>query len=263
MSMRFTRMGAFALASALLVGGAAKAEPIHVEYLVDQKAFKKGATATDTLSFDLYSDDQCTAPIGSTQYFVGDASINYFVDKRHKVKGGIALPKAVRILAVIDGPVSDAAPYLKVEGPGIAAIGEECQIQPGDAVAGSGPSGPQGEAGPEGPQGPAGADGAQGPQGLAGLDGAQGEAGPQGPAGADGAQGPAGADGAQGPAGADGAQGPQGEAGPQGPAGADGAQGPAGADGAQGPQGLAGRWAPMVRRVRRVAARWRAGSRWR
>jgi hypothetical protein len=49
MSMRLASMRAFALAGGLLMGGAAAAEPIHVEYLVDQKAFKSGATATTEL----------------------------------------------------------------------------------------------------------------------------------------------------------------------------------------------------------------------
>ena len=179
---------ALAVAAALGLGSAA-AEPIHVEYLVDQKPFKSGSTAESILSFELFSDDQCTVSIGSVQHFVGDPAIQYFVDKRHKVKNAPKLPKAVRILATIDGPTATTAPYLMVTGPGVTPVGDACQLQPGDAVAGAGPTGPTG---PEGPQGPA------GPQGSAGADGAQGPQGDPGPAGADGA---------------DGAQGPQGDPG--------------------------------------------------
>ena len=52
--------------------------------------------------------------------FAGDAVIDYFIDKPQKLKGGEKPPKAVRIRAVIDGPVTATAPYLMVTGPGIA-----------------------------------------------------------------------------------------------------------------------------------------------
>ena len=79
-----TRIRVLALAGVLLLGGAAAAEPIQVQYLADQKAFKKGATATDALNFDLYSDDQCTTSIGSAQHFVGDSTIEYFDVDGHR-----------------------------------------------------------------------------------------------------------------------------------------------------------------------------------
>ena len=40
---------------ALCVGGAAAAEPIAVEYFIVRKDFKKGATSTDVLLFELFS----------------------------------------------------------------------------------------------------------------------------------------------------------------------------------------------------------------
>ncbi len=243
---------ALAAASALCVGGAASAEMIGVEYFVDQKAFK-AALATDTLTFELFSDDQCSVSLGGQyQEFVGDTTLQLFVDKTHRVKGALKRPKAVRIRAVIDASTSTSAPYLMVSGPGVTPLGGACQLQAGSAVAGSGPTGPMGPAGPAGADGAPGADGAAGPQGPAGADGAPGAdgaagpAGPQGPAGADGAPGADGATGPagpQGPAGADGAPGADGAtgpAGPQGPAGADGAPGADGATGPAGPQGPAG-----------------------
>jgi hypothetical protein len=232
--MRFERFFACTFAGALLLGGITHAEPIQVEYLVGQKAFKKGATAADPLSFELFSDEACTTSIGTADHFVGDEAIHYFVDKRQKVKDGAKLPKVVRILATIDGPTTTTAPYLMVTGPGVSPVGDACQLQPGDAVAGAGPTGPQCAEGPQGLQGDPGPQGPQGDPGPAGADGAQGPQGDPGPAGADGAQGE------PGPAGAEGAQGPQGDPGPAGAAGAQGPQGdpgPAGADGAQGPQG--------------------------
>jgi hypothetical protein len=197
------------------------------------------------LDFRLYEDADCTVEIGSYPVFAGDSYAHFFVDKKQKLRGAPRKPKAVRIRAVIDAPTTLSAPYLRVTGPGIQALDEECQLQSGDPIAAVGPTGPQGEVGPQGPQGeagPAGADGAvgpQGPQGEAGPAGAQGEAGPQGPQGEAGPAGPAGADGAVGP------QGPQGEAGPQGLPGEPGPAGPAGADGAVGPQGAQGEVGPQ------------------
>ncbi|MGH7287571.1 MAG: hypothetical protein ACREI8_06080, partial [Myxococcota bacterium] len=219
-----------ALAAAALLGfaGASAAEPIQVEYFVDQKTFKKGVTATSVLEFELYADEDCTIQIGHYPIFATDPYAHFFIDKKQRIRRGPKQRKAVRIRAVIDAPTTLEAPYLRVSGPGIQPIGEECQLQSGDPIAAVGPQGDSGPQGPQGEAGPAGADGAAGPQGPAGVDGAEG---PMGPAGADGAEGAEGADGAEGP------MGPQG---PQGPAGADGAPGLAGADGATGPMGPQG-----------------------
>src|SRR5215510_14309643 len=212
MSSSLSMLRVLAAAGAVLVGGAAAAEPISIEYFVQQKAFKN-AKATDQLSFELFSDDKCTTSIAAVPLFVGDTMTQYYVDRTQRVKGGARRPKAVRIRAVIDGPTMATAPYLKVTGPNVVPVGDACQLQAGSPVSGSGPTGPAGADGATGLQGPAGADGA------AGAAGADGATGPQGPAGAAGATGPAGP---AGPAGADGATGPQG------PAGAAGAAGPAG-----------------------------------
>src|SRR5215470_2347179 len=178
-----------AAAGALLVGGAAAAEPISIEYFVQQKAFKN-AKATDQLSFELFSDDKCTTSIGAVPLFVGDTMTQYYVDRTQRVKGGAKRPKAVRIRAVIDGPTTVTAPYLKVTGPNVVPVGDACQLQAGSPVSGSGPTGPAGADGATGLQGPAGAEGATGPQGPAGAAGATGPAGPAGPAGAIGFTGP-------------------------------------------------------------------------
>ena len=243
---------ALALGAALGLAGAAAAEPINVEYYVSQKAFKKGTTGTDVLDFRLYEDEACSVEIGSFPIFASDPFAHFFVDKNQRLLGGRRLPKAVRIRAVIEAPLTTSAPYLRVTGHGIVPVGEACQLQ------GVSPIAAVGSQGDPGPAGPAGADGAVGPQGDAGqagpvgVDGAMGpeglpgDPGPAGPAGADGAvgpQGPQGDAGPAGPAGADGAvglQGPQGDVGPAGLAGADGAVGPQGPQGDVGPAGSAG-----------------------
>src|SRR5215470_10894698 len=191
MSSSLSMLRVLAAAGALLVGGAAAAEPISIEYFVQQKAFKS-ATATDQLSFELFSDDQCTTSIVAVPLFVGDTMTQYYVDKTQHVKGGAKQTKAVRIRAVIDGPTTATAPYLKVTGPNVVPVGDACQLQAGSPVAGSGPTGPAGADGATGPQGPAGADGATGPQGPPGADGADGADGPAGPQGPQGDPGPVG-----------------------------------------------------------------------
>ena len=98
------------LAGALLVGGAAAAEPIHVEYLIDQKAFKTGSIATNALNFELFSDAQCTTLIGSAQLFAGDSAAQFFVDKRQRIKDAPKKPKAVRILGSSTGRWRRALP---------------------------------------------------------------------------------------------------------------------------------------------------------
>jgi hypothetical protein len=257
MALQGSMLRALAVAAALGLGAAASAEPIQVEYFVAQKPFKKGVSHTSVLDFRLYEDADCTVEIGSYPIFAGDSYAHFFVDKKQKLRGAPRKPKAVRIRAVIDAPTTLSAPYLRVTGPGIEALDEECQLQSGDPIAAVGPTGAQGEAGPAGPQGEAGPQGPQGeagPAGPAGADGAvgpqgpQGEAGPAGPAGADGAVGPQGPQGEAGPAGPQGEAGPQGlqgEAGPAGPAGADGAVGPQGPQGEAGPAGPQGEQGPV------------------
>ncbi len=244
----------------ILGAGTAASEPIAVEYFAGRSTFKKGTLGTDVLRFELFSDSSCTTLLDSENLLVTDTFVHYYVDKQQRVRGGPKPPKAIRIQAVIDGPTTSTAPYLRVTGPGITAIGGPCQLQASGPVAGGpqgpqgdpGPMGPQGGPGPQGTQGPSGADGTSGPsgatgppgpQGNPGTDGAPGPAGPPGPTGPDGAAGPAGPagpTGAQGPTGADGAAGPAGPTGSQGPAGADGAAGSAGPTGAQGPTGADG-----------------------
>lgn len=233
------RFLALALLGALAAGAAA-AEPVAVEYFAIRKDFKKGTTGTDLLLFELFSDSTCTTLIDSETLFANDALISVYVDKQQRIKGGAKPPKAVRIQAIIDGPTTSTAPYLRVSGPGIQPVDDECQLQASGPVAALGP---QGDPGPQGPAGADGADGAQGPQGDPGPQGLQGDPGPQGPAGADGvdgAQGPQGDPGPQGLQGDPGPQGVQGDPGPQGPAGADGADGAQGPQGNPGPQGPAG-----------------------
>src|SRR5262245_46627589 len=133
--------GAFALPAA--------AEPIAVEYFALRKDFKQGTTGSDVLLFELFSDSACsTPPIDSESLFANDALITVYIDKQQRIQGGAPVPKAVRIQAVIDGPTTTTAPYLRVSGNGITPVGGACQLQASGPVAALGP---QGDPGPTGP----------------------------------------------------------------------------------------------------------------
>ena len=73
--------------AALGLAGAAWAAPIHVSYQVERKPFKSEAEATDALHFALYADAACTQEIAGTDHFVGDTALDYFLDKRQRVRG--------------------------------------------------------------------------------------------------------------------------------------------------------------------------------
>ena len=61
-----------AVAIAALLAGGAAAEPVSVEYTIDKKPLKKGATADDVLAFELYSDPNCLSLVHSEPLFAGD-----------------------------------------------------------------------------------------------------------------------------------------------------------------------------------------------
>ena len=264
--MHFTRLTA--MLAALLVGTAAAAEPVVVEYFVDRKALK-AFTATDVLEFELYEDESCSVTIGTYPLFGGDQYAHFFVDKRHRVLGAGRVAKAVRIHAVLDAPVMGHAPYLRVTGPGITPVGDECQLQAGSPVRGPVPSGTgRSDGSGAGPQGRTRSGGrgwrrrcgrvrrVRGPR-ADGADGAprvtEGPAGPQGPAGADGAPG---AEGPAGPAGSGGRRRCAGCRGSGGSAGSGGRRRCAGRRGSGGSAGPGGRRRCAGRRgsgrVRRV-----------
>ena len=109
----------------LFVGGAAATEPVAVRYFTRFKDFKK-ARSTDILLFEVFSDSSCTTLIASESLFAADALVQYYKDKALGVKKGPKPPKAVRIHAILDIPVTSTAPYLRVTGPGVVPEGSDC-----------------------------------------------------------------------------------------------------------------------------------------
>ena len=108
------------LVSLILVffGSAAAAEPTAMQYFARFKDFKK-ARSTDILLFEVFSDASCTALIASESLFAADALVQYYKDKALGVKKGPKPPRAVRVHAILDIPLTSTAPYLRVTGPGI------------------------------------------------------------------------------------------------------------------------------------------------
>jgi hypothetical protein len=221
-----------------------------VAYLIQTKAFKKGASASTDVTITAYSDSACTQVLASTTVPATDPSLVLAPFRPMVAKGGTKAPLASRLSTDLTGLPESSTLYIDVIGTGVVAVGDSCQLQvaPGSMgvqgdVGPQGPQGPQGDqgvqgdAGPQGVQGDVGPQGPQGPQGDQGVQGDVGPQGPQGPQGDQGVQGDVGPQGPQGPQGDQGVQGDVGPQGPQGPQGDQGVQGDVGPQGPQGPQG--------------------------
>jgi hypothetical protein len=110
----------------LLLGAQALAD-VRVSYTVDEKALKTAVAGTN-LAFALFSDNGCTTQVGgAVQIAVEDVLIQRL--KLLRPKGATKPPKTDEIHATLTGVT--AAPYLKVIGNGITAVGGDCQLQPG------------------------------------------------------------------------------------------------------------------------------------
>ncbi len=212
-----------------------------VAYLIQTKAFKKGASASTDVTITAYSDSACTQVLASTTVPATDPSLVLAPFRPMVAKGGTKAPLASRLSTDLTGLPESSTLYIDVIGTGVVAVGDSCQLQVAPGSMGvQGDVGPQGPQGPQGDQGVQGDVGPQGPQGPQGDQGVQGDVGPQGPQGPQGDQGVQGDVGPQGPQGPQGDQGVQGDVGPQGPQGPQGDQGVQGDVGPQGPQGPQG-----------------------
>ena len=116
---------------AIALGGVslASAEPLSTLYRVDQKVLTKGLRADGMLDLSLYSDSACTSLAHQTDVQAG--SLFYTREKNLKLKGGTKPPKTASIGGIVDVPNLDGMTelYLRVSGPGIQAVGGECQVQ--------------------------------------------------------------------------------------------------------------------------------------
>src|SRR5262245_5028457 len=134
-------------AVALCAAGAARAD-VRVEYTIDAKLWKKAARPEQTLTIAAFSDDACTASVGSEEILAGDAAI--FVEdlKRLAPKGAAKPAKTSLLQAVVGVAVPPAQPfYVTVTGDAVAAVGGACQAQMASVA------GPDGDAGAQGAEG--------------------------------------------------------------------------------------------------------------
>jgi hypothetical protein len=174
--------------------------PIAVEYRVDLKAWKKGATADTPLLFEISPDPSCSPVFDDASRTAGDADLIVDEVVAVPVKGAPKPPRTAVLRTTITSSSAPAPLYLRVTGDPVVAVGGACQLQvaggagpagnagPPGALGTTGPIGPDGSQGPTGPAGPA------GPTGLPGVTpGPQGPPGPTGPVGTTGPTGSLGA----------------------------------------------------------------------
>jgi hypothetical protein len=126
--MRTTRLALLA-AAALLVPLAASAADLPVSYLVEEKPLK-AAIAGTSLSFELYSDNTCTALVQSVSVLVENVTILSKL-KQMTPKGDTKLPNTVELRTTLAGVSVTGNVYLRVNGTGVAPVGGVCQAQAG------------------------------------------------------------------------------------------------------------------------------------
>lgn len=113
--------------SFLLLGAGRVGAATPVSYRVDLKEFKKGAVAGELLTFEFYSDEDCTE-LYSSQAILSESIEVVSRLKLERVKGG---PKPPKVAELHHTFASEAPPafHLVVTGPGVAPIGSPCQAQ--------------------------------------------------------------------------------------------------------------------------------------
>lgn len=124
------------LASFVLFGrlGAAHAD-VRVSYLVEEKPLKTGE-AGDVWTFSLYSDDECTQPIG-TPVLVSNIGASTRIErlKTFTPRGAAKQPTTARVTANLVGRSAPGTFWLDVSGTGITPAGGSCQLQGGNGIA--------------------------------------------------------------------------------------------------------------------------------
>lgn len=124
------------LASFVLFGrlGAAHAD-VRVSYLVEEKPLKTGE-AGDVWSFSLYSDDDCSQPIG-TPVLVSNIGASTRIErlKTFTPRGAAKQPTAARVTANLVGVSAPSTFWLAVTGNGVTPAGGSCQLQGGNGIA--------------------------------------------------------------------------------------------------------------------------------
>jgi hypothetical protein len=163
-------------AAPLAAAAASQAYEVPVAFDVDKKPFKTAAAPGTPLTFDLYSDPNCTELLQTKTATIGAPDL--LIERVVAQKLGTApTPKVLRLRTTIETEEIAAEMYVKASGASLTPYGGDfCQAQ---EIAGT-----EGIVGPQGPQGPPGevqvidADGnvvtVEGPPGPPGQDGQDG-----------------------------------------------------------------------------------------
>jgi hypothetical protein len=120
------------LALAPLVAAASFADPTPVSYRIDLAPWKKDATPSTSLGFELFSDAACTASVHSEMVLASDLAVEQ--PKGVKLKGGAKLPKVGVMHGTLDATATGQL-WLEVTGTGVTPLGGACQAQAGSGRA--------------------------------------------------------------------------------------------------------------------------------
>jgi hypothetical protein len=113
-----------------LSAGAASAQSVSVQYLVQRKPLITGLTAAGQLDFQFYSDADCNSAAGNVLVSASDPGISFERVKRQRIKG-LRGSDFLRIDAVL--AKAPSAPYVRVVGPGVVPAKAICQPQGGSS----------------------------------------------------------------------------------------------------------------------------------
>lgn len=119
----------FAAAACAALSTPALAGDVTVKYRADHKALKRGLTGGSLLRFSFFHDGVCSLPFEEIEIPAGAPDIFYEKVKPMRVKrsGKHAKQVEIRFRTELAHHSIGTALYVRIDGPGIAAIGDPCQ----------------------------------------------------------------------------------------------------------------------------------------
>jgi hypothetical protein len=109
--------------------GAASADPMTIEYVVQRKPLVAAMSGTDTLNVLFYSDPKCETLSSSVAVAANSPAVHFERVKSQRI-GRLKSADLVRINAIIEAAPSSAS-FVRVEGPGVTPAKAICQPQGG------------------------------------------------------------------------------------------------------------------------------------
>jgi hypothetical protein len=126
------------LATLMLAPVTASAADVPVSYDVDAVALKVAVSGTP-LTFQLYTDASCTAPVHAEAIAIDDVT-RIAILKRFRARNGLKPPKTAEIRATLTNVPAATPLYLQVTGTGITPVGVACQVQQATIAGSPGPA---------------------------------------------------------------------------------------------------------------------------